>query len=690
VDSVVEGRVHDAETGAPVLNAVVTVRRGGITTRAVSDDEGVYCLPISPGLPVHLTVKRYGYAPLSIDGLAFAPGVIIDFALEAEPVPLTRLTVYGDRLPRGLEELLGPESVRRGVSEPMMETTVVRNRVQPFTAALQVAATMSGAGQGGSGTTGVGGTSPLSVAGYLTRQGATFVDGAPAMLAEPISFLADPFRDNSAQVQVWSAGAPARVTGGLEYVAQVEDLPSSRSRGLSWDGRVDLVRSSADLSWQAHRMEADVLTSTTDPWAAGFIGEQGHGVQTARVGGWGGPWSGQRVAVSGTFHRETLPADVASALSAADLDQATASARWQGDLGKGSLTSWIGASRSRTTLPNPKAQRPPFGISVDEDQSSLGVEYRTPLGRSFAVDLGADRLGYRWSGSRTETAAVWGIYAEASYAPAPALGLRFGTRLDRSPEDHGVITAPRVRLDWRVAPTIHLAVGSGVFHQALLVSRPEHPLTERLPELATGVHYRASALLALGPFDLSAEAYLKRMKGVPDVPGTLDVGGIGLGLDGPIAGSGHFTAAGSVERRHEPDSKSWNPVLRVGLQRRIPGKIDVQLQVEGTRAPNSLLLGGTSPDSIRVLAAEAPGSARLGTSNWSLRSDVEASRTLHGTRGGPVVRAYAQVLNALGKEYRPLSLETPDGMDQHLPRVFILGLRVGFRSPPSESGRFAR
>lgn len=684
-DSVLEGTVRDARTLAPVSGATVRVRGDRVSGWTVTDEKGTYRITIGSARPLRITVERYGYASLTMDAERLEPAVPLDFVLTPEPVHLAPLTVCSCRIRPLLASLMQPMSDARGASERVMEMSLERDRLAPFAPVVQVVEAASRVRSAGSTeATGGGGIASLGVRGYLTRQGATFVNGAPAVLAEPVSFLVDPFSstDPSYRLHVWEAGAPARVTGGLEYVAELQQVPRLPDPGLTWRGNLDLVRSSADVAWRARRVEAEASAYTTTPWTSTIVGEGGHRSRMANVATWVVPRAGERLTVSGSVRRESLPSGPGPQASAAILDEEVGSIQWDAETAGGLVEARAGLGGSRTALPSAVSypgKAPAF--SLREARSYLGVDYRRPIGSTVGLDFGADRLGFRWRGSVSAQAATWGFYGEAAYTPDARLGLRVGTRFDGDPGDGHLHPAPRVQLDWRPGHGLEATLGSGVFHQVLLEPSPDGTSGGGRPVLATGAHYRARVTLGLGVLDLSMSTYIKRLTGSGGVPGALGVWGLGFGVDLPHGTEGGLSAAATLERRGEAGSSSWSPLIRLRLDEPIASGTRLRLRIGASRSGGALVFGGTTADSLRV----SQGGTLPDLREWSVQADAELSRTIRASPLGHPLRLYAQVLNALHWEYRPLFVESADLRALRVPRVFVIGIGIG-----SDSRRVSR
>lgn len=676
-DSVLEGTVRDAETLAPLGGAVVSAGGRRARSWAVTDESGTYRIVIGRERPLRITVERYGYAPLRTEAALLDPAVRLDFVLTPEPVPLAPLTVHGTRASPMLASLMQPLLRVSGASDGVMETSMERDRFAPFAPVLQVleAAGQTGGG-GGTEPAGGGGVASLGVRGYLTRQGATFVDGAPAVLGESVSFLADPFSSTAPpyRLHVWDAGAPARVTGGLEYVAELEQLARLSEPGLVWRGNVDMVRSSAAVAWRRRGVDAEASGYTTTPWTSSVVGENGHRTRMANVVVWATPRTGERLVATGSLRHESLPAGPGPQASAAILNDDIASLRWDAEAAGGVLEARAGVGDSQTSLPSALSypgKAPAFLLR--EARSYLGLEYRRPIARTLGLDFGVDRLGFRWQGSVSKAVATWGFYGEMAYTPRARLGLRLGTRLDQDPAERRLHPAPRVELDWRAGHGIEASVGSGVYHQVLLDPGSQGASGTERALLATGVHYQAGATVTCGRLGLNVRTYFKQLTGSAGVSGALTVWGIGLGVDAPTGIDGGFSGAATVERRREAGSTSWSPLVSLQLDEPLMAGIHLQLRVAANRSAGALIFGGTTADSLRV----SEGGSLAGLHAWSLQSDAELSRTIRWTPAGHALRVYAQVLNALGSEFRPLFVEGADARDPYLPRVVVLGLGIG-------------
>lgn len=696
-DTLLRGTVRDAVSGAPVPGALVRVAAGSWSPQSRTDESGRYYAHVPPARPVHISVEAYGYASLTVDVVALNAGVPMDFALTPEPLPLSELIIRGQWPTPIMATLMSRPSSPTGPAERLVETTLERDRIDVLAPLLQVVDAASAARSDAGAAGGADGSGILGVRGYLTRRGATFVDGVPAAQARPVSWLADPFATSleRSRVEVWDAGAPARVTGGAEYETSLEHLPPAPDPGVAWQGSVDVVRSSGDIGWRGDRLAAEASGYATSPWSSGLVGEDGHESRAANVAAWAIPRADERLAVSGSVRRESLPAGGGPDAGAAHLSEGLGSLRWQSRAGAGSVEAVLGMSRSDTSLPTAFSYpgRPP-AFTVREDRSRVALDYRRPVGRSLAVDVGADRLGFRWRGSAPASTAVEGVYGEAAWVPGPRFGLRAGARLDHGPATGNVRGAPRVHLDWRPTPGLELTLGSGVHHEAVLEPTETGALVGVRPLLVTGTHYRAGADFAFAGLGWSLGGYVKRLAGRGGVPDALHVWGAGLGVDASTV-PGRLSVAATLERRSERGTVSWSPLFQADLDRRLSARTRLRLRVGASRSADAQVFGGTIADSLQVViggsAADSLTLAGSQLGKWTVQSDVELDRTLLGGDHRPVLRLYVQVLNVAGDELRPLFLEGTGARGVYLPRAFVVGLAVSSRTTSvSRRGQFVR
>jgi carboxypeptidase family protein/TonB-dependent receptor-like protein len=113
--ALVAGTVRDAESGAPLRDAVVSLT--DLDRSAVSDTAGRYQLADVPAGPQHLTVKRIGYSPRTIHALVPGEGRLdIDLSLRPLPLQLPTIVVRSTVAMRGLEEGDSTPFPDRGIS----------------------------------------------------------------------------------------------------------------------------------------------------------------------------------------------------------------------------------------------------------------------------------------------------------------------------------------------------------------------------------------------------------------------------------------------------------------------------------------------------------------------------------------------------------------------------------------------
>jgi hypothetical protein len=111
----VAGTIRDGESGEPLAHAIVAL--ADLDRSVVSDTSGRYSfLSVPPG-PQHLTVRRLGYAPRTLDALV--PGeceLQINIALRPVPMQLPAIVVRSTVAMRGLEGGDSTPFPDRGVS----------------------------------------------------------------------------------------------------------------------------------------------------------------------------------------------------------------------------------------------------------------------------------------------------------------------------------------------------------------------------------------------------------------------------------------------------------------------------------------------------------------------------------------------------------------------------------------------
>ena len=115
INASVAGVVRDGESGEPLAGAVVSLTD---LDRAVATDvDGRYVFQEVPAGPQHVSVRRMGYAPMTLHALVPSDGrLAINVALRAEPVKL-RVVEVTPALPiRGLDSGDSTASPERGLS----------------------------------------------------------------------------------------------------------------------------------------------------------------------------------------------------------------------------------------------------------------------------------------------------------------------------------------------------------------------------------------------------------------------------------------------------------------------------------------------------------------------------------------------------------------------------------------------
>lgn len=676
--AIVEGTVREADTDTPVEGATVRLDGSGSPVWTLTDSLGHYRVHAQAGSVLGLTVERIGYATLRMDSVRIEATMRLDFALTPKPVPLSRLTILGWADALATQGILSGGRRALEVTRSVASLVLDESRAAPLVSALMVGLDRGGRDgpNGGPSLPGGGGANALGVRGSLTRHGSTFVDGAPAQLAGPASYLADPFGERRRRVRSWDAGAPARVTGGLEYVSQVDERPGDEGPGVRANGDLDLVRAAGDVSRYEERWGAAARGRTTLPWASEVLGEGGHRSRVLALHAWAAPLPRQRLLASLSVRREEFPAGSAAGASEARSADLLRSLRWEARLGSGLLVAHAGAGRSGVELPPVSAVGTVPGTDLRNDGSVFGVEYSNPVSSSVEASVGGDRLAYRWSGTVSASGAVWGAFTEFAWRrPDSRLGARFGTRVERPTTQGGVRVSPRFQVDWRIRPDLLARIGSGTYHQLLLATGPNRPASQPpLPVFAGAVHHRATAILAMGSGALRVDGYLKRLNNVPGVHGRLEVAGGTLGVSA-VMGARRVAAAATLERRREGTRVVWNQVATADVERTVAGSVALRVRVEASRNPGGLVLTGVA-DTTGALAGGPTTVGGTGTHPWSVRVDGELSHTIPGNAAVPRLRVYVQVLNAVGRELRPLFVEAASPLDPWLPRVVVIGAGV--------------
>lgn len=101
-DAAVVGTIRNADTGAPVAGALVTLT--DVDRSVLSDSLGRYAIRAVPPGPQHLTVRRLGYSPRTLHALVPAAGDLeIDVLLEPHPVVLGEVEIHPPIALRGAE-----------------------------------------------------------------------------------------------------------------------------------------------------------------------------------------------------------------------------------------------------------------------------------------------------------------------------------------------------------------------------------------------------------------------------------------------------------------------------------------------------------------------------------------------------------------------------------------------------------
>ena len=111
----VAGSIRDGESGEPLAHAIVAL--ADLDRSVVSDTNGRYSFFSVPPGPQHLTVRRVGYAPRTLDALVPGEGELeINIALRPVPMQLPAIVVRSTVTLRGLEAGDSTPFPDRGVS----------------------------------------------------------------------------------------------------------------------------------------------------------------------------------------------------------------------------------------------------------------------------------------------------------------------------------------------------------------------------------------------------------------------------------------------------------------------------------------------------------------------------------------------------------------------------------------------
>lgn len=106
----IHGRVKDAQTGAPIADATVSLE--GLWQRTLTSDSGAYHLDSVPTGTFTVVARVLGARP-QVHSIAMVPGArdTVDFRLDRVPNPLERVVVTGTIVPTQVAEIPTPISV---------------------------------------------------------------------------------------------------------------------------------------------------------------------------------------------------------------------------------------------------------------------------------------------------------------------------------------------------------------------------------------------------------------------------------------------------------------------------------------------------------------------------------------------------------------------------------------------------
>ncbi len=316
----ITGIVKDAESGAPLAGAIVTLV--DLARIVLTDPSGRYDLLDVPAGPQHIVVRRIGYAPRIFHALVPRDGAVeIDVTLRPEPIPLEPIDVQARVPVRGLEDSEGALYPDRGFS-----TAAVRGHpMLPEPDVLRAAA-------GGEVIIRPESPSGIHVRGGASDQIAYLLDGIPVFSPYHAAGTFSAWNpDALSRIDLFTASSPAPHPDALSGV--VSGITRATGTALVSQGSFSTTQARVMIEGPAGRSGARYLLSLR----SAFPGLLLHTRDRSYLRGEGGDWIAKLESPFLGGHLRLLGCGSGTALDAAARSRADSTAI--GDPARNSL-SW--------------------------------------------------------------------------------------------------------------------------------------------------------------------------------------------------------------------------------------------------------------------------------------------------------------------------------------------------------------
>lgn len=681
IRGVVRGGAEGRE--APLSGAYLELLGPGPPRSAFTDDAGRYRWDRVPAGTHRVRATLLGYRPLDVEVLVPAGGTVtVDLTLRLRPVELEGVVVEGER-----PGLVPREDLR--VSEDVAELRIRSLEGTPGLAESGLAEVARRAGGGDPGDP----SDLLFIRGSTADLKLVLLDGAPVYAPFHLGGILESYDPGSlGSATLYSGGAPARYSGGLSYVLELETRTPRGDRVRS-SGALDLVGARATVEAPAGSRIA-LLAS----------GRALHGLDRAVWGAERSPSAyleglvrldgevadGHRVAATAFANREGVALDFPGTTlpGEARWSNRAVSAGYRGRIGGTRLATRIAGSRYAAGLP--LADSAPRFIEGITRRLRWTLDAAHPVGSSAEIRFGASlrrtdvemTVGELPPGGAPELRG-WDVgsaggYGEARLPLAEGLRLRAGLRTDRFSGESGLRFSPRASVGWIVGDRATLTLAGGAYHQhvrAPLGAGEEEPgVAPGTTPVVSAHHVRLSLDQELVPgVRLGLDGFLKGFRDVPGVTG----GRVNAsGVDLRILGEGDALAAWlgysltwywAAEGREVPTgSFAGHHLLTGGVSGRITSSIGFDVRAAySDRLPYAAVPAGTEVTGPGPPADDGPGGElddlreqlqtaggfTGGPGDGFLRVDAEVYGILRPEWGGRTVelRPYLRLLNALDR-----------------------------------------
>jgi hypothetical protein len=708
----VTGRVHSEPEGSPLGGAVIEIRAGEDTRRAVTDSLGGYAFERLPAGSWAVEATRLGFAPLAVEIMVPRNGdLVVDFWLRVSPIPLQGL------LARGATD--APPTDTAAISPPAAQLALAR------TVDITTGIAELGLGDPSSRPPGLTPPDPsdvLFVRGAAADLKLVLLDGAPVYTPFHVGGLVAPFDAGLLSgATLHLGGAPARYDGGLSYILDLS------TRG----GRSGPVRTSGAVDMLAARTAVEGSLGTEVSYLVGGRAVHGWGVQA-----WSAPdlpyrYSeglarvdvrlGAERSLSATAFRNGEAVDlptIADPDGRADWGNSALSLRYFGRLAGADAEITASYGSFNAALPVTGANT--RATSGSTERGRVAVDFRRPVGGvSLRYGASFDRIGLdhevltrpvegppvAWrGGARGESS---GAYLEAAWQPATRLRVRGGLRGDVFFLDPTPRLAPRLAVTWMLTERAALTAAAGKYHQYVRRLAAARSAQDASPDtffIPVGFTVGGASHLNLSldqQFDpalrLGIEGYFKTFDGIAPWPSDRShASGVDLWLragGAPLAGWLGYslswvwtpTSGGAAT-----ESFAGRHVLNAGMSGLLAdiAAFDVKVAYGAGLPFAALNLNSNSPDRAGDVATlgNAPESSAMPPtpSDPYLRLDVGISRTFRPGWGSGTaeISPYLRVLNSLDRRdalfYRYDSGSGAPRPIAALPLIPVLGLEWKF------------